>query len=269
MSKKETKKVGKGGLAVGVRKERRSVAKPSADTEPAAIPQPDWDYWSSLHRAKVHLVEVVALSCDIHPGVVENPGGFDYPNLDKFDKRLRAARRAARARGNFRATRSQGDPEVYLGEFAEWAVNIGARSRLWKALPPEFRQLVPDNPIATDVSKPAAAKKLQEVPHPESNTVDVSKMPAAEPPRLSLPAVPCQPLSDDDELEGMKRTSVLKIIAGLTTKRDLDVKGIIPISRIVSLVEGVGYKISENTVRKYVGEAHRLPKDLPSKDHKD
>ncbi|MGA7744517.1 MAG: hypothetical protein WBP56_25760 [Polyangia bacterium] len=239
-------------------KARRLATRRSTRFASPSLPQINWDYWKCLPRVYLH--EVIALSCGIDPGVVSNPGGFGWPNLDQFDERLRIAERNVRVRkGGFRAKPyPTGVISVYLVEVAKWAVGLAARSSIWKELPDQFRQL----------AQQATATKPQGLALPGDKSDESAFTRATKPAPQEKPEGPAsagapKPPIEEKPLKSDTRNCMLKIILGITrahwsTERNpWELAG-----QVVRVVKMSGHNVGRSTVDNYLKEAARLPKDF-------
>jgi hypothetical protein len=248
-------------------KARRLATRRSTRLASPPLPPVNWDYWRCL--PKVYLHEVIALSCGIDPGVVSNPGGFNRPNLDQFHERLGIAARNARVRqGGFRAKRyPTGVISVYLVEVAKWAVALAAKSRIWKEMPAEFRELAVGKPASTAAEQPTAAKP-QGLPLPDDKSEEsaftraTKFTPEDKPGESALAGSPKLPI-EEKPLKSDTRNCMLKIILGITRahwpteRRPWELAG-----RVMGVVKMSGHAVGQSTVDNYLKEAARLSKDF-------
>jgi hypothetical protein len=211
-----------------------------------SMPEIDWDHWKA--QPTVYLHEAIALSCNIHPSVVSNPGGFGWPNLDHFDERLRTAEKWARRRGGFRATPyPTGIFSVYLPEAARWILRMAAKYPKWKRPePPEEFWKIAIEETASPAS-PAAPKSV-----PEDN-----------PGKPTSAAVP-KPTARNKTIDPRERNTLYKIILAFVKVHSYDMKQ--PHSaagHIRKLVVDAQFSLDQDTIWRHLVEALKLPKDIP------
>ena len=257
-------------------KVKRWAAKRSTRNVQPSRPKPDWEYWEC--RIKVFLNEAVALSCDVHPPVVANPEGFGSPNLAAFRERLEIAQYAA-LQGAFRAkVLATSEIRVDLGDFARWAVGMGAK-RMWRKLPDEFRRLVPERPASPAARKSTTGEGLAKA----ASTAAPNPTAEAKPQRLALAGIP-KPTAEEKErlapgdversaikakaaATGEQQCMLVIILALVTEIRRTNERTVSDWATVRRLLKNVGHRLTTNTIKKFLKAAEALkPAESPLED---